>query len=79
MRRAAVSVPSNIAEGAARGTSPEFARFLLIARGSIAELETQLELTERLKFVSNRGDIDVKLQAVRQMLTGLIRKVTDKR
>jgi len=79
MRRAAVSVPSNIAEGAARGSSAEFARFLMIARGSVAELETQLELAERLDLLSGHAAAGEKLQAVRQMLTGLIRKVTNKR
>lgn len=76
MRRAAVSIPSNIAEGAARGTSPEFARYLYIARGSAAELETQLELVRRLGLAVIDSESTRKLAAVRQMLSGLIRKIT---
>lgn len=50
MRRAAVSVSSNIAEGAGRGSPSEFARFLRIAIGSVCELESQLELSRKLGF-----------------------------
>ena len=50
MRRAAVSIPSNIAEGRRRGSRKDFRNFLLIALGSGSELETQLEITKRLPF-----------------------------
>ena len=50
LRRAAVSVPSNTAEGAARRSRSEYLRFLSIARGSLAELTTQLEIAQRLEF-----------------------------
>src|SRR5690242_19387804 len=53
MRRAAVSLPSNIAEGAARGTKKEFLQFLIIARGSLMELETQILLSKELGFLNN--------------------------
>jgi four helix bundle protein len=50
MRRAAVSVPSNIAEGQARRTTPDFVRFISNAEGSLAELETQLIISVELRF-----------------------------
>jgi four helix bundle protein len=52
MRRAAISVPSNIAEGSARRTTRDFAAFLHISRGSLAELETQLVLAQRIGYVN---------------------------
>lgn len=55
MRRAGVSIPSNIAEGRRRGTRKDFRQFLLIAYGSIAELETQLEIVKHLKYCSEES------------------------
>ena len=52
MRRAVVSIPSNIAEGCGRDSKNEFYRFLAIAQGARAELETQLEICKRLNYVS---------------------------
>jgi len=56
MRRAAVSIPSNIAEGRSRDSTREFLHFLAISRGSLAELETQLELAIRLDYTDSELD-----------------------
>jgi four helix bundle protein len=56
MRRAAVSIPSNIAEGRARDSTREFLHFLAISRGSLAELETQIELAIRLDYTDSELD-----------------------
>ncbi|MGA7078316.1 MAG: four helix bundle protein [Terriglobales bacterium] len=53
MRRAAVSVPSNIAEGKGHRSDPEFVRFLFHARGSLLELQTQLRIAQRLQYLSD--------------------------
>ena len=53
MRRCAVSIPSNLAEGAARKTKKEFLNFLSISQGSLSELDTQLELAKQLDFIDH--------------------------
>jgi four helix bundle protein len=57
MRRAAVSLPSNVAEGAARGSKKEFLQFLIIARGSLMELETQFLLSKDLGYLNNHATL----------------------
>ncbi len=73
MRRAAVSIASNIAEGSARGTKKDFRQFVMIARGSNCELQTQLVIAARLGFASPRkiDDAEVLSHEVGQMLSGL--------
>ena len=71
-RRSAVSIPSNIAEGAARNSKKEFIQFLHVALGSAAELETQLILATRIGFLRDRNVFDLVNQ-VRSMLLGLLR------
>ncbi|MBM3261179.1 four helix bundle protein [Candidatus Kaiserbacteria bacterium] len=80
MRRAAVSVPSNIAEGFSRKHRPEYIQFLRIAFGSGAELETQLHISTELKFVSEKEKVEVEqcLSEIMRMLNKLIASLVAK-
>ena len=80
MRRAAISIPSNIAEGAARQGKREFNNFLGIARGSLSELDTQAELSVLLGYLNQEtiGGLTGQLTKIDQMLAGLIRKLSVK-
>ncbi|MBL8522603.1 MAG: four helix bundle protein [Betaproteobacteria bacterium] len=73
MRRAAISVPSNIAEGAARATAKEFLHFLHVARGSLSELETQIILAKELGFAKDTLMVDALVDEVFGKLGGLIK------
>ena len=75
IRRSAISIPSNISEGAARESNKEFLRFLFIAQGSISELDTQLLIASNLTFLSKEDYILIaeKLISIRKMLSGLIK------
>ena len=74
MRRAAVSIPSNIAEGAARRTKKEFTQFLYISLASLSELETQLEISRRLGYILIIDDINSNLSQIKFGIIRLIAK-----
>lgn len=80
MRRAAVSIPSNISEGSSRQTDKEFIQFLYISLGSLSELETQLELSQLLGLIDENAlrDLNDNLLCIKQMLLGLIKFVKSK-
>ncbi|MEL1265485.1 four helix bundle protein [Pseudoxanthomonas putridarboris] len=75
LRRAAVSVPSNIAEGAARRSTADYLRFLSIARGSLAEISTQIEIARRLGFMEAGKAADDLVDRTFARLNALIRSL----
>ena len=80
IRRAAVSIPSNIAEGHARRSTRDFLRFLSMAAGSLAEVRTQLLLARRLDFIPRETatDLLVRLDETSRTLRGLTRSLNTK-
>ena len=77
MRRAAVSVPSNIAEGAARNSAKDFTRFLYLALGSLSELETQIIISNELGFLPQDSSMALtdKCVEIRRMMLALIKRI----
>jgi four helix bundle protein len=75
MRRAAVSIPSNVAEGAARKTSKEFIQYLYISQSSLSELDTQVEIAKRLGWLKEEDGkgLENAMNRMDKMLSGLIR------
>ncbi len=80
IRRSAVSIPSNIAEGSARKGNKEFVQFLYISLGSTAELETQFIIAHNLKYISSSEykPMMSNLIDIRKMLSGLIKYVKNR-
>ena len=74
VRRAAVSVPSNIAEGCGRASNRDYAHFLSIARGSLYETMTQLELAQSLGYIESIDEVEVLASEISRMLTTLMKK-----
>ncbi len=75
LRRASVSVPSNIAEGAARNSKKEFIQFLYISLGSLSEIETQLIIAEKLKLIDDKTEVQESVDEIRKLILGLIRSL----
>lgn len=76
MRRAAISIPSNIAEGFSRQSPADYLKFLRIARGSIAELSTQWEIAQRLGLLGPEQSVEALLTEADRILQGLIRAIS---
>ena len=74
MRRASASIPCNIVEGKARGSSKEFKRFLLMARGSLEELKYQIMLSKDLNYIDEKkyNELQSKTKEVGRLLNGLM-------
>lgn len=76
IRRASVSIPSNIAEGFGRGTDKEFRHFLSIARGFLFETTTQLQLAEGLGYLTIDSEVLALFNEIGKLLNGLSRSLT---
>lgn len=78
MRRASISIPSNIAEGAARKTYKEFINFLFISTGSLSELETQFIIAHKLNYIRDISTILQEIRSLILMIKSLIKKLQTK-
>ncbi|OWK97109.1 four helix bundle protein [Kaistella haifensis DSM 19056] len=78
IRRCAISIPSNIAEGCARKGNRELLQFLYVSLGSLAELETQYEIAQNLKYIKESEEIRNKIIFIRIMLSNLIKSIKNK-
>ena len=78
MRKCAVSVPSNIAEGSARHHPKDYIKFLYTSLGSLSELETQIIIARRQKYISDIDSILNELTITRKQIIGLIKSVSEK-
>ena len=78
IKRSAVSISSNIAEGYGRNSTKSYVNFLKIARGSLYELETQLILAEKFNYISNKtllNEVFLEIEVESKMLNSFIKKV----
>ena len=80
MRRAAVSIPSNIAEGFGRNSIADFIRYLNIARGSLFELQTQVEISMNLQFLDEdvQNEMDNEIDEIGRLINALIKSLKNK-
>ena len=77
MRRSAVSIPSNIAEGCGRETDKDLYNFLNIASGSVAELQTQVIISKELGYVDDTAEIDEQIEVLQKLLVGFRKHIKD--
>jgi four helix bundle protein len=75
MKRSAISIPSNIAEGASRQTTKEFIKFLYISLGSLSELETQLLIANRLNYAFDVEKVLFKIKGLKKMIINMIQSL----
>ena len=78
VRRAALSIPCNIAEGWGRGTTTDYLRFLYMARGSTNEIQTQMWVARDLGHLPPNHEVNEQIEEVQRLINGLIRSLIDK-
>jgi len=79
IKRSAISIPANIAEGSGRNTTKEFVQFLYISLGSACELETHLIIVKEIGYMNNISNYLVKIKEIQKMLNGLINSLKVKK